>query len=191
MNFYRRGRLSMFILVKENLFPTGDMRPVINLKPLNQFVKNSHFKMENIQMALNLIRQGYYMISVDLKDAYFNIPIFPSHRKYMRFIWKDQRYEFTCLPFGYSLAPRVFTKVLKPMISHLRLNSFKIVIFLDDMLLIAGSFLECLNQLALLHRLIEDLGFIVNDKKSQLEPTTIISFLGFIIDSVSKKLFLP
>ena len=71
-------------------------------------------------MALNLISPGDFMIPLDLKDAYFNIPIFSLHRKYLRFIWKSQRYEFTCLPFGYSLAPRVFTKVFKPIIiSHL------------------------------------------------------------------------
>ena len=34
---------------------TGDFRPVINLKPLNQFVEKTHFKMENIRMALNCI----------------------------------------------------------------------------------------------------------------------------------------
>ena len=106
---------------------TGDMRPVINLKPLNQYIQNIHFKMENIQMALNLISPADFMVSLDLKDAYFNIPIFS-------FIWKSQRYEFTCLPFGYSLAPRVFTKVFKPIISHLRLPGLRIIIFLDDIL---------------------------------------------------------
>ena len=85
---------------------TGDMRPVINLKPLNQYIQNIHFKMENIQLDLNLISPGDFMVSIDLKDAYFKIPIFSLHRKYLRFIWKSQRYEFTYLPFGYSLAPR-------------------------------------------------------------------------------------
>ena len=88
---------------------TGDLRPVINLKPLNQFVQRIHFKMENIQMAMNFVSPGDYMVSLDLKDPYFSVPIFRPHCKYLRFIWRDQRYEFTCLPFGYSLAPRVFT----------------------------------------------------------------------------------
>ena len=170
---------------------TGDMRPVINLKPLNQYIQNIHFKMENIQMALNLISPGDFMVSLDLKDAYFNIPIFSLHRKYLRFIWKSQRYEFTCLPFGYSLAPRVFTKVFKPIISHLRLHGLRIIIFLDDILLVASSKQECLDQLQFLRQLITDLGFIVNDKKSQLEPSTKLTFLGFIIDSLDMKLYLP
>lgn len=170
---------------------TGDMRPVINLKQLNQFAQKIHFKMENIQMALNFISQGDCMISIDLKDAYFSVPIFHPDRKYLRFIWREQRYEFTCLPFGYSLSPRVFTKIFKPIIAHLRLNGLRIVIFLDDILLAASSVPECKKQLAMLRKLIEDLGFIINEDKSQLKPVTRILYLGFIIDTKLMKVFLP
>ena len=54
---------------------TGDLCPVNNLKPLIQFVQRTHFKMENIQMAINFVSPGDYMISLDLKDAYFSVPI--------------------------------------------------------------------------------------------------------------------
>ena len=102
------------------------------------------------------------MVSLDLKDAYFDIPVFSLHRKYIGFIWNDQRYEFTCLPFGDSLAPRVFTKVFKPIISHRRLHGLTIIIFLDDILLVARSKQKCLDQLQFLRQLITDLGFIVS-----------------------------
>ena len=102
------------------------------------------------------------MVSLDLKDAYFNIAVYSLHRKYLGFIWNDQRYEFTCLPFGYSLAPRVFNKVFKPIISHLRLHGLTIIIFLDDILLVARSKQKCLDQPQFLRQLITDLGFIVN-----------------------------
>lgn len=151
---------------------TGDMRPVINLKPLNVFVQKIHFKMENINTALHTIAPGDYLVSLDLKDAYFSIPIFKPHRKFLRFKWSDQTYEFTCLPFGYSLAPRVFTKVLKPVISYLRANGYKVVIFLDDILLIGSSVEECLSQLSSLRDLLESLGFVINVNKSQLIPVT-------------------
>ena len=170
---------------------TGDLRPVINLKPLNQFVQRIHFKMENIQMAMNFVSLGDYMVSLDLKDAYFSVPIFRPHCKYLRFIWRDQRYEFTCLPFGYSLAPRVFAKIFKPVVAQLRLNDLRIAIFLDDILLVASSFAECMEQLSLLRKLLESIGFVINDAKSQLQPTTRICFLGFIIDSISMELLLP
>ena len=52
-----------FFLVPEK---TGDLRPVINLKPLNQFVQKNHFKMENIQMPMNSVSLGDYIVSLDL-----------------------------------------------------------------------------------------------------------------------------
>lgn len=106
--------------------------------------------MENINTALHTIVPGDYLVSIDLKDAYFSILIFKPHRKFLRFKWSDQTYEFTCLPFGYSLAPRVFTKVLQPVISHLRENSYRVVIFLDDIHFIGSSVEECLSKLSFL-----------------------------------------
>ena len=42
---------------------TGVLRPVINLKPLNQFVQRIHFKMETIQMAMNCFPWGLYGVT--------------------------------------------------------------------------------------------------------------------------------
>ena len=42
---------------------------------------------------------------IDLKDAYFVIPIWRDHRKYLRFVWRQTLLEFACLPFGLAVAP--------------------------------------------------------------------------------------
>lgn len=114
---------------------TSDFRPVINLKPLNEFVHQIHFKMENIESVKQLLRSGDFMATVDLQDAYSSIPIHISDRKYLRFLWRNTLYEFTCLPFGYSLAPRTFTKILKPAQAALRCKGIRVVFYIDDILI--------------------------------------------------------
>ncbi|XP_044838845.1 uncharacterized protein LOC123345850 [Mauremys mutica] len=47
-----------------------------------------------------------------MKDAYFHIAIYPPHRRYLRFVVNHQHYQFTVLPFGLSMAPKVFTKCM-------------------------------------------------------------------------------
>ena len=131
------------------------------------------------------------MVSIDLKDAYFSVPIFQPHRKYLRFLWNFKRYEFTCLPFGYSLAPRVFTKIFKPVIAYFRFLGFRVIIFIDDLILIASSYDECLQQLEVLKQTLRELGFTVNVEKSQLVPVNEILYLGFIINSIAMRLRLP
>ena len=54
------------------------------------------------------------------RDAYYAVPIHPESRKYLRFQFKGTTYEFRCLPFGLSLAPRVFTRILRPIVAKLR-----------------------------------------------------------------------
>ena len=106
--------------------------------------------MDNISIALNCISPGDFMVFIDLKYAYFSVPIFQPHRKYFRFLWNVKRYEFTCLPFGYSLAPRVFTKIFKRIMAYFRFLGFRVITFIDDLILIASSYDECLQQLEVL-----------------------------------------
>ena len=178
---------SIFLVPKTS----GDLRPVINLKSLNEFVETIHFKMESIGLVEHLLRPGDFCASADLTDAYFSILIRPADRKYLRFTWRDKVYEFTCLPFGYKLAPRVFTKVLKPVYASLRFRQIRVIYYIDDTLIIANSKEECALHASEVCNLLSSLGFTVNKTKSQLIPSQRTTFLGFVVDSVAMTLSLP
>jgi len=105
--------------------------------------------MEGIYLVQDLVQPGDFMATLDLKDAYFSIPIFPNDRKFLRFIWEGEVYQFTCLPFGYSLAPRVFTKVVKPVMASLHSQGVRTIIFIDDILVIGATAEECSDNVAL------------------------------------------
>lgn len=107
--------------------PDGSYRFILNLKRLNLFVKEDHFKMEDLRTALNIMQEGEFMCRLDLNDAYLMVPIHFLHRKYLRFIFDGQLYQFLALPFGLSSAPRVFTKLIKPILAWLRERGIKIV----------------------------------------------------------------
>ena len=92
----------------------GNWRLILNLRRLNVHVVYRKFKMDTLKTVLNLIFPNAFMASVDLRDAYFTVPIHSSHQKYLKFYWQDKLYKFKACPNGYSAAPRVFTKLLKP-----------------------------------------------------------------------------
>ena len=69
--------------------------------------------MEGLFLSTEMLLPGHKMCKIDLKDAYFAIPLSVKSRKYVRFQWKGFLYEFCCLCFGLSPAPLVFTKLLK------------------------------------------------------------------------------
>ena len=178
---------TLFLVPKKN----GQMRPVINLKCLNQWVDAPHFKMEGIATLKDLLKARDWMVKVDLKDAYFTIPIHPQHQQYLRFMVSGQCFQFTCLPFGLSCAPWTFTKVMKPLMALLRAWGVRIIIYIDDMLILAESRELATQHLEVLLFLLEALGFIVNREKSHLCPSQELEFLGLLVDSQSLQLKLP
>ena len=64
----------------------GSWQPVIDLSLLNKFVLQTKFKMETNQSVLRAVRKGDWMISIDLKDAYLQVPVHPGSRRYLHFM---------------------------------------------------------------------------------------------------------
>ena len=129
------------------------------------------------------------MVKVDLKDAYFTIPIHLHHQHFRRFRVEGQCYQF---PFGLSCAPWMFTKVMKPLMTLLRSwGKIRIIVYIDDMLVMARTKEEANQHMEVLVFLLDALGFIVNQEKSHLIPVQELEFLGLSMDSQSLQLKLP
>lgn len=171
--------------------PDGSKRFVLNLKNLNKFILTEHFKLEDVKVACKLVFQGFYMAHLDLKDAYFLIPVHEESRKYLRFYFQNELYEFLVIPFGLCTAPFIFTKLLKPVANYLRNQGFSSVVYLDDFLCIAKNFELCHQNMCATKTLLKKLGFIINEVKSKMTPSTICQFLGVIINSNNMTLELP
>ena len=48
---------------------------LLNLKFLNSFIPYQHFKMEGTHLIKDLLQEHDFLIKIDLKDAYFGIPL--------------------------------------------------------------------------------------------------------------------
>lgn len=161
----------------------GSMRVILNLKQLNEHVTYQHFKMDTRQMAARLITEGCYMASVDLKQAYYMIPIAEEHRKYLKFKWEGKLFQFTSLPNGLACAPRLFTKLLKPVFATLQSEGHCCLGYIDDTILVAQTKAECEAGVKRMIEVLQELGFLINYEKSVLEPTQKLTFLGYVFDS--------
>ena len=93
----------------------GTHRVILNLRKFNKSISYYHFKMDSLPTILKLIDKNCFMACIDLKDAYYSIPIRQRDRKYLKFQWNDALYQYTCLPNGLSSGPRKVTKILKPL----------------------------------------------------------------------------
>ena len=175
--FYSR----LFVVWKTS----GSWRPVIDLSHLNRFVATSHFQMETIQSVLLSVRQGDWMASIVLKEAYLQVPIHPSSRHLLRFVFRSKVYQFKALCFGLSTAPQVFTRVMAPVSAILHSMGIRMRRYLDDWLVQSSSRASLVRDLQSVLLLCHELGIVVNPQKSNLVPSQIVQYLGVVIDSIS------
>ena len=169
----------------------GEYRVIFNLKNLNESIEYHHFKMDTVESAVNLLSKNCWMTSVDIRHAYLTVRIATEHQKYLRFRWKGKCFQYTCLPFGLSSAPRIFTKLLKPVFATLRQAGCTIIGYIDDCLIVADSKEECLDSLQKTIDMLQTLGFIINFDKSELVPQRRLEFLGHIFNSEQMIIDLP
>jgi len=163
----------------------GTHRMILNLKELNKTVEFYHFKMETIHSVIKLIRQNDFMIKIDIKDAYYSIPIALRDQKFFKFEHLGKLYKYTALPNGFSPGPRKFTKAVKVPLSVLRKERITIAAYIDDLISINGHKGKCLKNVYRITELFDQLGFVIHPDKSEFLPKQEIEYLGFIINSVN------
>lgn len=72
---------NIFIRPKQN----NKFRLIIDLSPLNEYILKEHFKMDNLNSAIDLLSKGSFLASVDLRDAYYTLPIAEEFQPYVCF----------------------------------------------------------------------------------------------------------
>ena len=100
------------------LKPSGKKRTIFDMSALNPCILNEHFTMlKNIDL-LHLITPHCLMISLDLSNAYWHVPIHPHFQRYLTFPFNGQFWKFLAMPFGLNIAPRTFTRIMKDLVRY-------------------------------------------------------------------------
>ena len=161
----------------------GSHRVILNLKSFNEFVKADHFKMDSIMTCLNLMTKDCYMASIDLKDAYYSVPVAIEDQKFLKFEWNGRLYQYTCLAMGLACAPRKFVKLLKPVFAFLHGKGYVSSGYLDDTFIQGDTREICEKNVEVTIELLRRLGFYVHIDKSVTVPQQELEHLGFILNA--------
>uniref|UniRef100_UPI003AAC7FDB uncharacterized protein n=1 Tax=Centroberyx gerrardi TaxID=166262 RepID=UPI003AAC7FDB len=96
MNETQGGFYSRYFVVPKKY---GGLHPILDLRVLNKYLRRFTFKMLTLRQVMQSVRPGDWFTTVDLKDAYFHVPILPRHRQFLRFAYNGTMYEYQVLPF--------------------------------------------------------------------------------------------
>ena len=124
------------------------------------------------------------MTKIDIKDAFLHVPINPRFQRLLAFRLQNQLYFFQALPFGLNTAPWVFMRLLKHPIRVLASQGVRFLAYLDDIILWSSTRRSCCANTRLTITTLQNLGFIINQKKSVLNPSQSIDWLGLLWNSL-------
>jgi ribonuclease HI len=169
----------------------GRIRMVINLRTINPFVPPIYFKMEGLRTVRSLLQQNDFMVKIDLEEAFHHVSIHPNAQRYFRFRWAGVVYQWLAMPFGYRDAPRTFTRLMRVIAKEARARGLRVVVYMDDILLMASSAEQAVQHREILLQLLREFGMSISLKKCVLTPTQLMPFLGVDVDSSKMMFFLP
>ena len=176
----------IFVVMKAS----GSWRPIIDLSCLNRLVVFSKLRMETPQSVLRSVRTEDWMVSVDLQDAYLQIPVHQESRRCLRFVADSQAFQFRFLCFGLTTAPQVFTRVMARLSAILHRRGYRLLRYLDDWLVLGSSLEKVIRARDFLLELCSLLGIRINQEKSNLTPSQYSTYLGMMIQLVPLRAFL-
>ena len=166
------------------------LRMIFDGRYINLWLKYKRFKYETVQDVLNYVAEGGYGSVSDYKAGYHHIAC-PALSEYLGICWEGQVYTYQCLPFGVSLACRLFTEINTIMYRPLREAGVHLTTYIDDRFSANLSKGGAKQDVLLIFAVMAICGWFVTLKKSIIVPAQRIEFLGLIIDLLAGKFELP
>ena len=161
---------------------SGSFRLIVDLRHLNEHITAPHFVHEDINCVLDQIKPKDHIVTVDIKQCFYHVRVADECQKYLCIQWKGKYYQWTVLPFGLNCSPYFVNKVLRPVVGYLRSLGIRLVLYVDDIILMSepGTIIahrDCLLQL------MSRLGWFINYEKSSLVPSTVKEFIGYVLET--------
>ena len=181
-----RFLIPWFLIVKED-----KTRLIADCRTLNRFLHPPHFRLDNWGEIFPFLRKGMWGAKVDLKHAYFHLKNSARLLPYMRINIGENIYQFEAAVFGLNVLPQLFMMVMKVLQKIWREKGLLVFVYLDDILVLGTTRDQVANSLAQVLSTLDDAGFLVNQKKSTMEPVQNLEHLGFTVDLASGRLGVP
>lgn len=157
----------------------GKNRFCLDARKINKLTVKDAYPLQNIDGILSRIDETYFISSVDLKFAFWQIELEEESKPYTAFTVAGRPlYQFRVMPFGLCNAAQRLCRLMDKVIpQRLKENVF---IYLDDLLVISDTFEKHLQLLGEVSRCLRDANLTIGLSKSQFCFKQ-LKYLGFII----------
>ncbi|UYV84065.1 hypothetical protein LAZ67_X001038, partial [Cordylochernes scorpioides] len=157
--------------------PNGDIRLCVDLSRLNEHVQREVHPMPVVEHVLGQLGEARFFSKLDANSGFHQIPLSPDCQHLTTFITPFGRYKYCRMPFGISLAPEYFQKVMSIILQGMD----GVMCYLDDILIFASDSKTHDRILRLVLRKLKEAKVTLSKAKCVFGVPR-INFLGHILD---------
>ena len=136
-----------FVVKKTESDGSQKLRLISDCRELNQYFFPEHFKMDNWKDIFPLLRKNMWAAKVDLKHAYFHLPVSGQLQPYLCHKVGEKVFQFQGAPFGLNVLPQIWTQLMKCFQKRWWQAGFQVFLYLDDIILLGSTPLQVNKQL--------------------------------------------
>lgn len=175
-----------------------DRKPlmVVDLSPVNCWLHDRAFKYDVLPSFIAMLKKGDHMASWDISDAFHHIRLAPRESARLASRVGTVLWFPSTLPLGLKLAPWALTRLLRPVVQHLRSLGYLMMPYMDDFAISVDqpnpvTLTQATAARAVAVSLFPRLGLHVHPSKGAFVGTTRLHVLGYTIDTTRCPLLLP
>ena len=165
--------LSPIVLVSK---PDGSKRVCLDYRHVNKHLSTDIYPLPRLDELVEQAAGNQYYVTLDLKEAYFQILLHEDSRDLTAFSDGVSLYRFKRLPFGLSCAPAVFSRQIASVLAPLIRQGW-VKNYLDDIIMWADDFPTLLERLDKLFICLVENGIKLNISKCAFAQKE-VTFLG-------------
>jgi len=172
----RSAWCSPVVLVRKS---NGKTRLCLDSRKVNMITKKDAYALPQINGLLGRLNETKFITSLDLKDAFWQIPLAEHSRDKTAFTVPGRPlYQFRVMPFGLCNAPQTLCRLMHLVIPY-QLHD-RVFVYLDDLLIVSKTFDEHVKLLREVADLLRAAKLTLNLEKSHfgLRET---KYLGFLV----------
>lgn len=170
---------SPVLLVKK---PLGDYRLCLDSRKLNSVTKRDAYPLPYVSSILDKLGHAKYLSSIDLKKAFWQIPLETSSKEKTAFTAPGRGlFQFTVLPFGLHNAAQTQQRLMDRLLGpELEPNVF---VYLDDIIIATDTFEKHMETLEVVLNSLKKASLTINiDKCEFCRPS--LNYLGYVVDGL-------
>lgn len=156
----------------------GKIRVCLDSRKINSVTRKDAYPMRNMAEIFHRLKKAKYFSIVDLKDAYFQIPLKESSRNYTAFRTPKGLFRFRVVPFGLKNAPFTMNRLMNLAIGFdLEPHVF---IYLDDIIIATETLAEHIKMLKEVAMRLKKAGLTISVEKSRFCRKQ-VRYLGYLL----------